>query len=114
MSFRRVQLKELASLAERTGDGAGSYIEVGEFATARIFSEVQAVSGTSPTLDIVLEDSPDRTAAFQVATLATITTIGNFPITLSEGSFGRYLRAKWTIGGTSPVFKFRIWGLFRT
>jgi len=114
MTYRRVEHKELVSLAARTSDGASSWAEIGEYATARVYVDVTTVSGTSPTLDIAVQDSPDGDKAYSAKLFATITTPGQYAISLGEGEFGRYLRLKWTIGGTSPSFTFKVEILLRT
>jgi hypothetical protein len=69
---------------------------------------VSAASGTSPTNDTIIEHSHDN---------STFATLGSFTqataATSETKTFGpvrRYVRAKSTLGGTSPVFSFTVSG----
>lgn len=69
---------------------------------------VTTASGTSPTNDTIIEHSHDN---------STFATLGSFTqatgVTSETKTFGparRYIRAKSTIGGTSPTFTFTLSG----
>lgn len=66
---------------------------------------VTAVAGTSPTLNVSLQFSWNQstwTTANADETFATITAAGE--ALLSAPSRGTYVRAAWTVGGTTPSF----------
>ena len=68
---------------------------------------VPTVSGTNPTLDIILQESYDGGANWdQIWAAPRITSPGvfNLPVMLSGGQ----RRWVWTIGGTTPSFQFSI------
>ncbi|TXH55825.1 MAG: hypothetical protein E6Q97_07990 [Desulfurellales bacterium] len=65
-------------------------------------------SGTSPTLDVKLQDSDDNSTFADItgATFAQKTAAGNEEIQFRTNK--RYVRAVATIGGTSPSFTFAV------
>lgn len=81
---------------------------IGDYDRVAIYVPVTAASGTTPTLDIVLEDSPDNgTTWFTVATATQLTAVGQAAIRLGiNTAFAGRLRLRWTIGGTTPSFTF--------
>lgn len=69
--------------------------------------DVTAASGTSPTLDVVVEDSLDGTNWNTVGTFAQKTAAGREVIDVTS-PFSDRLRVRWTIGGTTPSFDFDV------
>lgn len=65
-------------------------------------ADVQQLSGTSPTVDVSLEHSPDGRVWYALGTaLPQFTAPGNATQVFND--FHGYLRAVVTLGGTSPV-----------
>lgn len=66
------------------------------------------VSGTSPTLDVKIQDSPDGTTWTDVtgATFTQLTAAGMQKLNLDFNSLQKNVRGVATIGGTSPSFTF--------
>lgn len=75
--------------------------------TLRVQLDVTAVAGTSPTLDVVLEDSLDGTNWNTLATFSAQNTPGHQVVNVTT-PFADLLRARWTIGGTTPSFTFSV------
>lgn len=76
---------------------------------ARAALSIGAVTGTTPTLDVIIQQ--DTTSGFSsptaVATFTQATTIGSE--TINVALIGeRYVRAVGTLGGTSPVFDYAV------
>lgn len=94
----------LAPSAVRTNDGQSEPIEVSEYLEAHVLLDVTEASGTDPTLDLVIETSPDKSNWFTHTTFSQKTAAGKDLRTLSN--LGRFIRARWTIGGTAPSFTF--------
>lgn len=69
---------------------------------------ITAVSGTTPTLNITLEDSLDGGNWNTVITFTQATGITREVKDLTT-PFARRLRLKWVIAGTTPSFTFNIW-----
>ncbi|SRR5579884_1663226 len=89
-----------------TGNGTND-LRVGEGAEVRVELEVTGtVSGTSPTLDVKLQDSADGSSyADTGVTFAQITATGARQTRYWKAQPGRgYLRLRATVGGTSPSF----------
>lgn len=118
MGFRTLPV--VASAARTaTGNSDPFYLSDvgGEY--LRVALVVSAASGTSPTLDVVVQDTLDGTNWFTVgtftqATAATsqainiVATDNGSPTVSNNAVVGRQLRIKWTVGGTSPSFTFRV------
>ena len=68
---------------------------------------VTSVSGTSPTLDVVVQDTVDGTNWNTIATFAQATAVTREVIRLTT-AFTDQLRVVGTIGGTTPAFIFEV------
>ena len=70
---------------------------------------VTAVSGVTPTLDMVVEDTVDGTNFFPIATFTQVLVAGaSVQSVAPTASFTDRLRVRWTIGGTTPSFTFAV------
>lgn len=99
----------LAAAASRTTSSNGSAVDVGGAHTLRLALVCSSRSGTSPTLDVKVQTSPDGTNWYDVAAFAQITAAGTSYKSFS--GLDRYVRAAWTIGGSStPTFAFSVAG----
>jgi hypothetical protein len=97
-----------------TQTGAG--VDTFGYNSAALVLEVGTVSGTTPTLDVKVQDSADNSSFADVSglTLTQITASNNSQILQIDGlnsSYNgvarrRYLRVVGTIGGTTPSFDF--------
>ena len=99
----------LASSAARTATGTGAAVEVADRGSVRLLLDVTAASGTTPTLDVTIETSYDGSTGW--------TSLGTFTqktaVSSQRKNFGgadRFVRASWTIGGTTPSFTFSVDG----
>lgn len=97
----------LAESAARTVTGSGSAVEVGDRGVARLLMDVTAASGTSPTLNVTVETSHDGTTWRSAGTFTQATAVGQ---QRAAFNIDRFVRASWTIGGTSPSFTLSITG----
>lgn len=95
--------------AARTATGVSSNLAgYGATKTLRAQLNVTATSGTSPTLNVIIEDSLDGGATWNtVGTFAQKTTAGREVINITN-PFSPLLRISWTIGGTTPSFTFAV------
>ncbi len=75
----------------------------------RIQLHVTAFGGSSPTLDVVVEDTLDGTNWNNVATFARLIGTGREVLNVT-GLFSNRLRVRWTISGTTPTFTFSMDG----
>jgi len=98
----------LAALAARTASDSGSAVELGDRGTLRLDLTVTAAAGTLPSLQVDIQTSADG---------STWRTIGGFTALAAAGSqrasflgADRFVRAIWTISGTTPSFTFSVDG----
>ena len=96
----------LVPSAAKTASGQSDPIEASEYIEGQALLDVTAVSGTNPTLDVVIETSADKAGWFTHATFSQKTGTAKDLKLLSN--VGKYLRARWTIGGTTPSFTFSV------
>lgn len=98
----------LNSLSAKTATGTGTQVDNGAASTggSACYLHVSAASGTSPSLTAKVQHSADGSTW---ADLATFTAVAGAGVPTGEriattGTVNRYLRAAWTISGTSPSF----------
>ncbi len=97
-----------AAAAARTASGnTGPQSGFGDERTLRAQLNVTAASGTSPTLDVVLEDTLDGTNWNVIGTFAQKVALGREVLNVTA-PFTDQLRARWTLGGTTPSFTFSV------
>lgn len=96
------------SVARTTTGNSGVLPGYGPASSLRAQLNVTAVSGTTPSLTVLIEDSVDGGVTFNtIATFAAKTATGREVINFS-GLFGENLRVSWTITGTTPSFTFAV------
>lgn len=95
----------LAASAARTVSGdSGAFNGYGPASTLRLQLDVTAGTGT---LDVVIEDTLDGTAWNTIATFSQKTAVAREVINITI-PFADRIRARWTIGGTTPSFTFSV------
>jgi hypothetical protein len=98
----------LAASAARTTSGNGAaVVGIADANNAALQLNVTAASGTTPTLDVVVEATVDGTNWYTVGTFTQKVATGLQVITVTN-LIGNQLRARWTIGGTTPSFTFTV------
>lgn len=91
-----------------TASGNGATMSGFEGAASLVAQlEVTAASGTSPTLDVVLEDTVDGTTFNTVATFTQATGVTR-SVQRVTAPFTNRLRARYTITGVTPSFTFNV------
>ena len=102
---------QIVPSAARTASGSSSTFYTYGPITGIVFQvNVTAVSGTTPTLAVKVEDSVDGTNWNQVQTTSSITATGItlVRVDLRTTPVTERLRFTWTIGGTTPSFTFAV------
>lgn len=97
------------SVARTATGSSGIYGFAGQ--NAVFVLDISAASGTTPTLDIVIEEYDEASNTYAtIDTFPQQTATGNVRRTLVGNTtpFGSKLRATWTIGGTTPSFTFTL------
>lgn len=92
-----------------TATGNGTGVDVKDYVgKAKVVLISSAGGGTSPTLDVKLQDSPDNSAWTDIsgATFAQVTDAADSTeaISVDLNNADRYIRAVKTVTGTSPTF----------
>lgn len=95
----------------RTATGVGTGRQLGAIAAGKKIHaalHVIAASGTTPTLDLIVEsdDNSGFTTALTRLTFAQKTAIGSEWLTLAGPITDDWWRLSWTIGGAGPSFTF--------
>jgi hypothetical protein len=95
-----VRSRRRATVARLAGYGAALSL--------RAQLNVTAASGTTPTLDVVIEDSVDGGVTWNtVGTFTQKTAVAREVINVTV-PFADSLRVRWTVGGTTPNFTFAV------
>ena len=95
----------LADLAVVSATGNGTSVDNAAGTTNGGIAQlhVTAVSGTTPTLAVIVQHSTNNSTWTTLGTFTTATAATSETITFS-GTVNRYVRASYTAGGTSPQF----------
>lgn len=97
----------VASAARTTSSDSGASPGWAPATTLRAQLNVTAASGTTPTLDVVLEDTLDGTNWNVIGTFSQKTATSREVINVTA-PFADNVRARWTVGGTTPSFTFAV------
>lgn len=111
-----LQVTAVLAPARKTASENGSAIDLQQyFGDYKVVLSTSAGGGTSPTLDVKLQDSDDAStfadisgAAFTQVTSAAASTQS---VDLDANAVKRYIRAVTTITGTSPTFDMALVGV---
>lgn len=110
--WRDVETLTLAASAARTATANGTSVEVGDRGVACMTLDVTAVGGDADeTLDVKLQTSEDGSTWRDVASFTQVLQTGG--ATSERKSFvglDRFVRAVWTLAGTTPSFTFSVVG----
>ena len=104
----------LKSSGATTATGTTTAVEV-DGGTIRLKLDVTAASGTTPTLDVQLQTSSDNGVSDSWRSLGPAFTqaTGVTHQYTSVGGVDRFVRASYTIGGTTPSFTWSLIGEVR-
>ena len=98
----------LAPSAARTAAGSGPAVAMGAKSTARLTLTVTAAAGTGPTMTVTIEHSADGVTWVAHSSFAAATAAGAQRKVF--GGLDNFVRATWTVGGTTPSFTFSVAG----
>ncbi|MGD9581588.1 MAG: hypothetical protein AB7V50_09465 [Vampirovibrionia bacterium] len=84
--------------------GNGTYL--GDNNEAVVYLDVTAVSGTTPTLDVTVQDTIDGTNWDTVGSFTQASSAGREAIRINN--FSRFMRVSYTMAGTDPDFTFSV------
>lgn len=107
-AYRGLQEQPVTSAARTASGDSGPLNGYGIASTVRAQLNVTAITGTSPTLDVVIEDSVDGGTNWNaIGTFTQKTAVIRDVINITT-PFGSALRVRWTIGGTTPSVTFAV------
>ncbi len=99
-------MKILESLARTTNGNSGD-LRTSNGESIRCQLNISSASGTTPTLNLVVEDTVDGTNYNTIGTFAQKTAAGREVINITT-PFSETLRVSWQIAGTNPSFTFSV------
>lgn len=102
------QTVTLTPSAARTASGNTADLEGFTLKTLRAQLQVTAAAGTTPTLDVLIEDSLDGATWNTIGTFTQVTTGSARQVVNITTPFSDRIRVRWTIGGTTPSFTFNV------
>lgn len=113
MSFKSVtslgaQENVVVSSARSASGDSAVLAGYGPAKTLRAQLNVTAVGGTTPTLDVVIQDSVDGGASWNTVGAFAQKTVAGREVINVTGPFGPLLRVLWVVGGTTPSFTFAV------
>lgn len=97
----------LLASGARTASGEGLSTDLGNTKELVVTLDVSAVGGTTPTLDVKLQHSPDGVKWSDLGTAFGQKT-GVSREVKAFTQYHRYVKAVYTIGGTAPSFTFSV------
>lgn len=106
-AYRQANQQTIVASAARATNGNSSAVTgwARQGAVAKL--DVTAASGTTPSLTVTVQDSPDGTTWTTRDTFAAKTTTGTETRTIPPG-LDVFQRVAWVITGTTPSFTFSV------
>jgi hypothetical protein len=96
---------KVIELSSRTTSGNSGNLRSSGGESVRAQLNISGVTGTAPTLNVLIEDSLDGINYNTIGTFAQKTAAGREVINIAA-PFAETLRVSWTIGGSNPTFTF--------
>jgi len=111
-TLEKLQLLSFHPTAARTSTGTGTGVDLNDYDGDVVFVlDTAAGTGTTPTLDVTVEASPDNTTftAISGAAFTQVTTIASRQkLVINHDDVARYVRIRYTVGGSTPSFTFSV------
>lgn len=108
VQYRYADALTLKASAAQTVSTVGATVAVGEHGVARLTLAVTAATGTTPTLDVVVETSQDGTTWRSLGSFAQKTIVASERKSFS--GCDHYIRYNATVAGTTPSFTYSVVG----
>ena len=105
------EVKTFLTLASKTANGSATGIDCLTYCRGSLLVRVTNISGTTPTLDVIVESSQDDSNYVEILRFDRVTELGSQWRHIQ--GFGRYVRVSWVLGGTSPNFTFEVKGTMK-
>jgi len=103
-------IRVLHALAAETATGTGASVDNGASSANgyAAYLHVTAASGTTPNLVAKVQHSADNSTWADLATFTAVTAANAYQRASGTGTVNRYLRAQFTITGSTPSFTFHL------
>ena len=98
MADHRTSIQTLHAAGTMTGASNSTGILVGAYQEVNLYFDTTALS-SGATLDVVIQDSPDNSQYFTLATVPQITAVGNTAHRIAA-NIGEWIRLSYTASGT--------------
>ena len=111
-----IQSEQFAASAARTANGntQSTPIDCGLMKEGNFFLDVTVVSGTSPTLDVVVQTKDPESGDWFTLTSFTQATGVTAEMKSVAANMGNKLAIAWTIGGSdTPTFTFSVGAILK-
>lgn len=105
MAFRR---KVVESLARTASGNSGTLQGFQDIDTLSVQLDIDAASGTTPTLDVTVKTSVDGGENWNIIDTFPQKTAAGLSVRTVTGVTGDVLRIDWVIAGTTPSFTFDV------
>lgn len=105
--LNRTSIEEILPAQRITATGNQSSVDMQDYRGIVVFTLLSSAGGgTSPTLDIILQDSPDNSTWTANTTFTRVTDAADshevLKVNIDESD--RYFRARAVVSGTTPTF----------
>lgn len=107
--FTKRESVSLKASAAETASTSGTGVEI-DAGSLSLLLDVTAASGTSPTLDITIEGSPDNSTWFTLGTFTQKTAVSSERKAFPGAAF---VRSRSVVAGTTPSFTYSVTGTVR-
>jgi hypothetical protein len=108
MTYPVYHMSSLFDKAVKTATGNGAAVKLGASDKIVAVLDVLAASGTSPTLDVKIQESADGSTWSDLITFTQKTGVGREEKSAVPDNAKPYKRVSYTIGGTNPSFTFDV------
>lgn len=101
----------LHALGAETSTGSGTYIDLSTTSAAgwRACLHVTATAGASPSTVVIVEHSADHSVWATLVTFTAATAaVGQYLSSVATSTINRYIRASWTLGGSTTSITFAV------
>ena len=98
----------LRASSATTATGQSAAVDFSDDMEGVALLNVTAVSGTTPSMTVKFQTSDDASDWYDTGDTFSAVTAATKPNALKLTNLGRYVRAVWTITGTTPSFTFTL------
>lgn len=103
-------IRVLHALGAETATGTGTSVDNGASSTNgyAAYLHVTSASGSTPSLTVKVQHSADNSSWADLATFTAVTAANAYERVTGSGTVNRYIRAQFTISGSTPSFTFHL------